>query len=197
MIPEFQTKTHLNGFEGKYAIAQTVSKLIAAENNMVPVAPATVFTYMKHGLAAWLTNEAGDIGGFIKSMPWHPNLALVQGGLEEMETVALQNMDKGIMPTGIESGSLIVPPEYRGKKLGPHLKEFLATENSKKYPNVPIFSVVGVENANSIHLNEKMGWICLNPSQRNALMNVVGMDILQGWDAHIFLHPASLPIIQQ
>lgn len=197
MHAEFQAKTKLNGHEGKYLAAKTISGLINAEQHMVHIEPKTIYTYMKHGLATWLVDDGGNVGGFIKAMPWNPNLTQIEGGMEKIEAAAIQNIDKDILPTGIESGSLLVPPQFRKHGYGTLLKDQLAKQILAKYPGIPLFSVVDKENSTSIHLNQKMGWIQLDSPQLDALMNIVGMDILQGWDAHIFLHPDCLTIIQQ
>ncbi|MFH0773836.1 MAG: GNAT family N-acetyltransferase, partial [bacterium] len=110
--------------------------------------------------------------------------------------VAIANMDHGVKPTGFESGSLFIPQEYRKHGLGSKLKEELAQQILNNYPGIPIFSVVDKINEASVHLNNKLGWISLDSKQIALFTQKLGIDVLQGWDAYIFLHPECLGLIQ-
>lgn len=196
MHPELSFQNTVIGKNNIYKNAKTVSTLIGAEKNMVNISPKGVLDYMKHGLATWLEDSQGNVGGFIKAVPWHPNLAQVSGDLVEMEKVAIQNMENGVPPTGFESGSLLIPKEFRHEGLGTQLKDELAKQILKQYPGIPLFSVVAKDNVFSIELNKKLGWVSLNESQVNPFNELLGIDVLQGWDAHIFLHPECMQLLQ-
>jgi hypothetical protein len=197
MHPEFSVQTSISGKNNIYKNAHIISNLICAEDNMVNISPKGVLDYMKHGLATWLEDKAGNVGGFIKAVPWHPNLTQVAGDLAEMEKVAIQNMEQGIIPTGFESGSLLIPEEFRHEGLGSQLKNELAVQIIENYPDIPLFSVVAKENLKSIGLNQKLGWIALNENQIKTFTELLGIDVLQGWDAHIFLHPNCMKLLHQ
>lgn len=196
----FQEIQKHNGAVPKYSIdafAPTISSLINSSDHMVHIKPETVAAYGKHNLAVWATLPGSEeFCGFVKALPWHPNLTGVQGGMEMIEEAAIQNVQNGFTPTGIESGSLIVPDHLHGKYIGYQLKEALALHAFAFFPGVPLFSVVDITNKESVGLNKKQGWKQLiqgvDVEQIDALMEKVGVDIIQGWDkACIFLHPTS------
>lgn len=196
MHPELSIQTTISGKNNIYKNAKTISEYINMEPNMVKISPKGIHDYMKHGLATWLEDKNGTVGGFIKAVPWHPNLAMVGGDLEQMEQVAIQNMEKGIPPKGFESGSLLIPKEYRHEGLGSQLKNELAKQILKKYPGVPLFSVVAKDNTNSIGLNQKLGWIPLSEKQVESFTELLEIDVLQGWNAYVFLHPECIKLVQ-
>lgn len=196
----FQEIKKHNGALPKYGIdafAPTISSLIGSNEHMVHIKPETISAYGKHNLAVWATIPGTDeFCGFVKALPWHPNLTNVQGGMEMIEEAAIKNVQNGFAPTGIESGSLIVPDHLHGKYIGYQLKEALALHALAFFPGVPLFSVVDITNEESVGLNKKQGWKQLiqgvDTEQIQTLLDKVGVDIIQGWDkACIFLHPTS------
>lgn len=115
--------------------AETISSIINGKEHMVKIKPHTVESYIGNNLAVWATDPATDnVCGFIKALPWHPNLVDVHGGMEEIEEVAIKNVMQGMAPTGIESGSLIVPDAYQGKGIGYEMKQTLADHIIANFP---------------------------------------------------------------
>lgn len=115
--------------------AETISALINSKDHMVKIKPKTIESYIDKNLAVWATDpQTSQFCGFIKALPWHPNLMHVNGGMEEIEEVAIQNVIQGISPTGIESGSLIVPDVYQGKGIGFEMKQTLADHVLSNFP---------------------------------------------------------------
>lgn len=115
--------------------AEAISGLINSKDHMVKIKPKTVESYINKNLAVWATDpQTNQFCGFIKALPWHPNLAHVQGGMEEIEEVAIQNVILGMSPTAIESGSLIVPDAYQGKGIGYEMKQTLADHIITHFP---------------------------------------------------------------
>lgn len=179
------------------AFAGGISSLINSKEHMVHIKPETISAYGKKNLAVWATLPgSNEFCGFVKALPWHPSLTNVQGGMEAIEEAAIQNVENGLKPTGIESGSLIVPDNLHGLHIGYQLKEALALHALAFFPGVPLFSVVDITNEESVGLNKKQGWKQLiqgvDTEQIQTLLDKVGVDIIQGWDkACIFLHPTS------
>ncbi len=194
-MAEFLSKTGTDVQAGLYKTAQTIGSLIASEEHMVHMKPTCVLGYMKHGLATWLEDAGGKVGGFVKVMPWHPNLAQVEGGLEKMEERAIENMDNDNSPTGFELGSLYIHPEERRQHHGGNLISELTQQVHKKHPGKMIFSVVDKENGPSTNLFIKQGWIMLGEDQLPRFHEKMGIDVLQGWEAYVFLDPESLAVI--
>jgi len=115
--------------------AETISALINSKDHMVKIKPKTIESYIDKNLAVWATDpQTSKLCGFIKALPWHPNLMHVKGGMEEIEEVAIQNVIQGLSPTGIESGSLIVPNVYQGKGIGFEMKQTLADHVLSNFP---------------------------------------------------------------
>lgn len=196
MKPEFSIKIEGDLQNGLLSTAHTISRLIQAEEHMVNIPPIVVHSYMNHGLAAWLSDGGVTIGGFIKAIPWHPNLAQVEGGLDAMEEVAIDNIDKNIPPTGFEVGSLLIPPEFRNQRHATVLVQTLAAQIRSQYSHLPVFAVVDLKNAPSNRLFDKLGWVVLNGVQQTLFHDKLGVDVLQGWEANILLHPGCLDLLQ-
>ncbi len=115
--------------------AETISNIINGKDHMVKIKPKTVESYIDKNLAVWATDpQTGQFCGFIKALPWHPNLMHIKGGMEEIEEVAIKNVIQGMSPTGIESGSLIVPDVYQGKGIGYEMKQTLADHVITNFP---------------------------------------------------------------
>jgi len=199
MSPEFKSYTGTDGLTGIYRTAQILSKHICAEPLMANISPKGIFGYMKHNLATWLVDDKGAISGVVKVLPWHPNLANVGGGLEKMEEMAIENMDKGNSPSGFELGSLLIPiNEYRKHHLATNLVEVITNQVHKMHPNKMIFSVVDKTNIASNNLFElHQKWTKLDNDLVKLFLGKMSIDILQGWDANIYLDPESMKILLQ
>lgn len=124
-----------NSAVGLSAYAEAISGLIKSKDHMVKIKPKTVESYINTNLAVWATDpQTNQFCGFVKALPWHPSLVQAQGGMEEIEEVAIQNVIQGMNPTGIESGSLIVPDAYQGKGIGYEMKQTLADHVVAHFP---------------------------------------------------------------
>ncbi len=170
-------------------IANQASDYIKAlgDKTMFQYAPTDLVDYMNAGLALPVVEslESCKLISFVKALPWFP------GNPQPSEKEALQMIAAGHMPTGFESGSLVVPDVFQGTHLGADVKLAFASLIKETFPNVPLFAVVVNTNTKSMQNNIERGWVPITPEQAKALLKT---DVLEGWpyESTIFVEPSTV-----